>query len=58
MLQKLHFLRNNEIVTPTPKQVLQNTGVVACFSLIIGVFVWIVDTAAYGMLDLVMSIIR
>ena len=58
VLEKLRFFKNNKIVTPTPKQVLQNAGVVACFSLIIGAFVWVVDTAAYGMLDLVMSIIR
>lgn len=57
ILKKLRFFRNNKIVTPTPKQVLQNAVVVTCFSLMIGAFVWVVDMAAYGMLDLVMSII-
>ena len=47
--------KSNGIVTPTPKQVLQNTVVVTMFTLIVGSFVWLVDTAVYGVISIVMS---
>lgn len=55
MFEKLHFFKSNGIVTPTPKQVLQNTVVVTMFTLIVGSFVWLVDTAVYGVISIVMS---
>lgn len=57
VIDKLRFFKNNKIVTPTPKQVLRNTGVVAGFTLIVGAFVWLVDTAAYGLISMVMSMV-
>lgn len=56
-IEKLRFFKNNKIITPTPKQVLKNAGVVVGFSFIMGAFVWLVDTAAYGMITMVMSVI-
>lgn len=57
MFEKLHFFKNNGIVTPTPKQMLQNTVVVTMFTLIVGSFVWLVDTAVYGVISIVMSMV-
>lgn len=54
-IEKLRFFKNNKIITPTPKQVVKNTGVVVAVTAIVGVFVWLADTAAYGLLNLVMS---
>lgn len=54
-IEKLRFFKNNKIITPTPKQVAKNTGVVVAVTAIVGVFVWLADTAAYGLLNLVMS---
>lgn len=54
-IEKLRFFKNNKIITPTPKQVFQNVRIVTGFCLVMGVFVWLTDAAAYGLLDLILN---
>lgn len=56
MLERLNFFKHNKITTPSAKQVMKNTVCVAVFSLIVGVFVWLTDIAAYSLINGLLSL--
>ena len=46
-----------KVVWPTPKQVLKNTLIVAACVLVVGVFIWLFDFVAGGLINALINLV-